>query len=107
MSKPWNRAVRAAVAAGAVLAAASPALAACFAAGASLGACFVLLGPVPFVRGLGALALAAGLAGCALHLHLAGARPSAVLRLWRRRIVESVQAILAAAAGTPHATPGP
>lgn len=79
-------------------------MALCFAAGASLGACFALLGPVPFVRGLGAFALAAGVVGCGLHLHLMGARPAAVLRLWRRRAVESVQAIGTAAATPSHAT---
>ncbi len=57
-----------------------------FASGAGLGAFFVLLGPVPFVRGLGAFALFAALAGCALQLHLLGASPRAVLHLWRRRI---------------------
>ena len=74
------------------------ALALSFAAGAAVGALFVLMGPVPFARMLGVIALVAGLAGCALHLHLTGARPSAVLRAWRARAVASARALVAVAA---------
>lgn len=80
------------------------ALALSFAAGAALGMLFVLAGPVPFARTLGAIALVAGLAGCALHLQLTGARPSAVLRAWRARALASARAFgdAAARAAAPH-----
>ncbi|MFO1304091.1 MAG: hypothetical protein U1F54_10190 [Burkholderiales bacterium] len=79
------------------------AVAFCFAAGAAIGAFFVLAGPVPFVRGLGLVALAAGIGGCAVHIHLSGARASAVLRAWRQRAAAAARTIGAAAASPPGA----
>lgn len=74
------------------------ALVLCFAAGAAIGALFVLAGPVPFVRLLGAVALFAGIAGCALHVRLMGVRASTALRAMRRRAVASARSIGAVAA---------